>query len=110
LIKKKEIEQANYFPEKFIFKAIEDYLLWFKVCINQDFFYQDISLSVYSKSSFDRISYSTKIIIIFKYFITINFFIYILIINRRLPIVLKLFKIIFDKFVDNLKNNGQKWI
>ena len=103
LIKKKEIERANYFPEKFIFKGIEDYLLWFKVCINQDFFYQDISLSVYSKSSFDRISYSTKIIIIFKYFITINFFIYILIINRRLPIVLKLFKIIFDKFVDNLK-------
>ena len=105
LIEKELLLKSNLYPESKLFNAIEDYALWIKLSIYNNFFYINEPLLIYSTNNSDRISLKNNGLKIFLQFINLNFFsIFLLIKKNKFNLLLKLISSIFIKILNKFKS------
>lgn len=103
LVKKKTLEEAKLYPENILFKAIEDYLLWFKICLNTKFYNINAPLLYYHTQSQDKISPKNSLNIFFKDLLIYFYFIYYSIKKINIKIIYAILKSAFKRLINYVK-------
>ena len=103
LIKKEILIKCNYFPESRLFKAIEDYLLWFKYTFISKIIFINEPLLSYNQMSELKISAKSNLIKIFQFLFIYFYFIFYSLKMKDYKILIKIFNIMVIKINNNFK-------
>ena len=105
LVRKDCLIKSKLFPESKFFKAIEDYLLWFKLSYVTNIFFLNEPLLIYNQNDYLRISPKKKLIQIVKSFFIHFYFLKIILIKKDFMSLKDLLFILLNKFKNFIFKN-----